>query len=130
MQVRGSTNVALVWEAASCEEANIADWYPGDETVDWVGASYECSDVVIQFAREHLKPVLLNASSRGVSEWFVPFFQFVTDNNDVVRAVTYINMGESRLSDADIIKNWKAETKRSFWLRANPDLFGDLGFAK
>ena len=75
-------------------------------------------------------PVLLNASSRGVSEWFVPFFQFVTDNNDVVRAVTYINMGESRLSDADIIKNWKAETKRSFWLRANPDLFGDLGFAK
>ena len=73
---------------------------------------------------------MLNASSQGMSEWFAPFFQFVTDNNDVVRAMTYINEGESRLSDADIIKNWRAETKGSFWLRANPDLFGDLGFTK
>lgn len=51
------------------------------------------------------------------------------DNNDIVRAVIYVNESESRLSDADIIRNWKTETKKSFWLRANPDLFSDLGFA-
>jgi oligosaccharide reducing-end xylanase len=131
MQARGNLNVALVWEAASCEESNIADFYPGDEFVDWVGVSYECPDAAIRFARGHLKPVMLTASSQGGwDEWFVPFFKFVADNNDVVRAVTYINASESRLSDADIIKNWKTETKQSFWLKANPDLFGVLGFVE
>ena len=127
MLAKGSTNVALVWEAASCDELDIADWYPGDESADWVGANYECSDAAIQFAREHFKPVMLNASSQGVSEWFAPFIQFVADNNDVVRAVTYINTGEGRLSDSDIIKNWKAETKKSFWMHGGPSLFSTLG---
>ena len=127
MQSKGSTNVALVWEMASCDETNIADWYPGDESVDWVGANYECSDAAIRFAREHFKPVMLNASSQGASEWFASFFQFVTDNNDVVRAVMYINTGESRLSDSDIINNWKTKTKESFWLCGGPSLFLTLG---
>jgi hypothetical protein len=130
IQAKGSPNVALVWGSAFCGKSNIGDWYPGDEFVDWVGASYECANAAIQFAREHFKPVMLEAASQGTwDEWYVPFFQFVMDNNDVVRAVTYINAGESRLSNDDIIKNWKAETKQSFWWRANPDLFGDLGFA-
>jgi hypothetical protein len=127
IQVKGSQNVALVWESTSCEESSLADWYPGDESVDWVGARYECSDATIQFAREYLKPVMLHASSQGAGEWFAPFFQFVTDNNDVVRAVMYVNTGDSRLSNVDSIKNWKTETKKSFWLRANPGLFDDLG---
>jgi hypothetical protein len=73
---------------------------------------------------------MVTASSQGAGwdEWFTPFFQFVADNNDLVRAVIYINAGESRLSDADIIKNWKTETKGSFWLRTTPNLFSDLGF--
>jgi hypothetical protein len=133
IQAKGSTNVALVWESTSCEESNIADWYPGDEFVDWVGASYgECADEVIQFAREHYKPVMLEADSQGASwdEWFTPFFKFVNDNNDVVRAVTYINDSESRLSNEEIIKSWKDETKQSFWLRASPKLFNELGFSE
>ncbi len=129
IQAKGSLNVALVWQSTSCGESSIADWYPGDEFVDWIGASHECADAAMQFAREHYKPVMLEAAAQG-AEWFVPFFKFVNDNNDVVRAVTYINAGESQLTNADIIKSWKAETKQSFWLRANPDLFGDLGFAK
>jgi oligosaccharide reducing-end xylanase len=123
---KGSPNVALVWEIASCDEPKIADWYPGDESVDWVGANYECSHQAIQFAREHLKPVMLTAASQGTNEWFAPFFQFVADNNDVVRAVTYVNEGESRLSNDDIIKTWKNESKGSFWLRGGPELFGAL----
>jgi len=131
IQAKGSLNIALVWESAFCGESNIADWYPGDEFVDWIGASYECADGALQFAREHFKPVMLEAASQGAwDEWYMPLFQFVTDNNDVVRAVTYINAGEGRLSNEDIIKSWRAETKQSFWWRANPDLFGDLGFAE
>ena len=123
-----SLNVALVWQSSSCGESSIADWYPGDEYVDWVGARYECADVLIQFAREHYKPVMLETTSQGAGwdEWFAPFFKFVNDNNDIVRAVTYINAGESRLSNADIIKNWKTETKQPFWLRGGPKLFGAL----
>jgi len=130
IQAKGSTNVALVWQSNSCDESNIADWYPGDEYVDWVGASYECADVAIQFARVHLKPVMLEAASQDGDRdaWFAPFFKFVADNNDVVRAVIYINTGESQLLNADTIKSWKAETKQSFWLRGGPDLFGDLGW--
>jgi len=130
MQAKEGMNVAFVWEAASCEESTIAGFYPGDESVDWIGTNYHCADEAIQFAREHFKPVMITASSQGAGwdEWFTPFFQFVVDNNDVIRAVTYYNEGESRLSDADIIKNWKTETKGSFWLKANPDLFRHLGF--
>jgi oligosaccharide reducing-end xylanase len=131
MQAKDSSNVALVWESPSCEEFSFTDWYPGDESVDWVGTSYECAEEAIQFAREHFKPVMVTARSQVAEwdEWFVPFFKFVIDNNDIVRAVIYVNESESRLSDADIIRNWKTETKKSFWLRANPDLFSDLGFA-
>jgi len=132
MQAKGSTNVVLVWAAVSCEDPRIADFYPGDESVDWVGARYECADDTIRFAREHLKPVMITAASQGAGwdEWFAPFFKFVVENNDVVRAITYINNGDSRLSEVEIIRNWKTETRGPFWLRANPDLFDDLDFAK
>jgi len=129
MQATGGKNVALVWQSTSCGKASIVDWYPGDEFVDWVGAGYgECTDEVIQFAREHYKPMMLEAASNGErwDVWFAPFFKFVNENNDVVRAVTYLNASESRLLNVDIIKSWKIETKQSFWLRGGPDLFGTL----
>ena len=135
-QAGGSLNIALVWESASCEESNPADWYPGDEVVDWVGMSYcdgKPSEATIQFAREHFKPVMMNASSNSMdwNEWFVPFFQFVKENNDVIRAVTYLNAGKSRIDlNADLLQKWKEETKESFWLKASPKLFNELGFVE
>jgi hypothetical protein len=47
MQAKAGTNVALVWQPASlCSESSgdypLAEWYPGDEYVDWVGVSKEC----------------------------------------------------------------------------------------
>jgi endo-1,4-beta-D-glucanase Y len=133
IQTKGSSNVALVWESDSCEESDSAGFYPGDEFVDWIGANYECAEVPLQFAREHFKPVMLTAaaldSGADWKEWFAPFFQFVADNNDVVRSVTYNNAGSSRIySNTDILKQWKDETKQSFWLRASPKLFNELGF--
>jgi hypothetical protein len=65
------------------------------------------------------------------SKWFAPFFQFVTDNNDVVRAVTYLNVGKSRIDlNADILRRWKDETKQTFWMRGGPNLFDALGFVE
>ncbi|MFT3894390.1 MAG: glycosyl hydrolase family 8 [Anaerolineales bacterium] len=134
MQAKGYPNVVLVWESGSCEESNIADWYPGDEVVDWVGMSY-CDGkpvkATIQFAREHLKPVMLTAAPSAVQSdwnmWFAPLFKYVNENKDVVRAMTYV--AKDKL-DADILKHWKDETKQSFWLRANPSLFDTLGQAQ
>jgi oligosaccharide reducing-end xylanase len=128
IQAAGGRNVALVWESASCEESIPADFYPGDEVVDWMGANYACAEDVIQFAREHLKPVILTVSAQdGWEEWYAPFFQFVTDNNDVVRAAIYVN--NIQMND-EVLKRWKDETKGSFWLRANPKLFNELGFVE
>lgn len=138
MLAKGSLNIALVWETASCEGPSIADWYPGDELVDWVGMAY-CDGTslegTLQFARDHFKPVMMTATplraSAGWNEWFAPFFQFVNENNDVVRAVLYLNEANGQINlNADILKLWKDETKQSFWLRANPQLFAELGFAE
>jgi hypothetical protein len=136
IQAKGSLNVALVWESASCEESPSADRYPGDEYVDWMGMSYcdgQPVEATIQFAREHLKPVILTAVSSGArsdwNTWYAPLFNYVNENNDVVRAMTYVNNG-SIDANADILKQWKDETKQSFWLRASPSLFDTLGQAK
>ena len=72
---------------------------------------------------------MITAASQNAAawnDWFAPFFQFVQDNNDVVRAMTYAH--ESGDLSGDVLKQWKAETKQAFWLRANPSLFGTLGF--
>ena len=138
MQTKGGANVALVWESDSCEESSIAEWYPGDEFVDWVGIPYcdgKSIEAKIQFAREHFKPVIVTATSSisgaDWNEWFAPFFQFVNENNDAVRAVIYINDGNDHIGlSADNLKHWKDETKQTFWLRASPSLFDMLGFAK
>jgi hypothetical protein len=136
IQVKGSTNVALVWESISCDESHLADWYPGDEFVDWIEISYcdgKSIEAKIQFAREHLKPLMLTAASPNTvtdwNDWFAPFFQFVNENNDVLRAMTYINKINFQSND-EILKRWKAETKQTFWLRASPKLFGELGFVE
>ena len=61
------------------------------------------------------------------NEWYVPFFKFVNDNNDVVRAITYINDGENIIhSNEELTKRWKKETKQAFWLRGGPDLLDAL----
>ncbi len=136
IQAKGGKNVALVWESVSCEESSITEWYPGDEYIDWIGASYCDKEPIkgtIRFAREHFKPVMVTIAPLSAtterSKWFAPFFQFVNDNNDTVRAVTYINEGDSRINlNADILKEWKDETKQTSWLRANPSLFDTLGY--
>lgn len=135
IQARGTTQFALVWQPMACEPDHLADWYPGDESVDWVSTpDGECAHEIIQFAREHFKPVLMTsrpeATSSAWPEWFASFLTFVQENNDVIRAITYLNEGDRRLVNDDSIGLWKGETKQTFWLKASPQLFADLGFAK
>ncbi|HET9906924.1 MAG TPA: glycosyl hydrolase, partial [Anaerolineales bacterium] len=133
IQAKGSQNFALVWESTSCEETKIADWYPGDEFVDWIGLPYcdGMSTASVQFAREHFKPVMMIAAPSspigGWNEWFAPFFLFVNENNDVVRSIAYLN---TDVLPADTLKLWKEETKQTFWLRASPSLFDTLGYTE
>jgi hypothetical protein len=47
-----------------------------------------------------------SSSNAGWNEWLASFFPFVNDNNDVVRAVSYINDGNSRIDlNVDVLKN-------------------------
>ena len=132
IQLSGNTNIALVWQSTLCEESRIAEWYPGDDLVDWIGLSYcdgKPMESGILFAREHLKPVIVTATSQSADwkEWFAPLFQYVLDNNDVIRGMTLIN--QIQMPD-EILKQWKDETKQSVWLRAGPSLFDTLGYKK
>lgn len=74
-------------------------------------------------------------------EWFVPFFDYIYANTDVIKAVAYINAdwdtqpmwgspytsgywGDSRVQVNDVItKNWLREVTKPLWLHAAPNLF-------
>src|SRR5262249_51270069 len=73
---RDATHVAMVVHSASyCGGTRgtrpMSDWYPGDAYVDWAGLSYfvpaSCSyakvDEVVEFARQHGKPVMIAEST-------------------------------------------------------------------
>ena len=137
-------------------------WYPGDAYVDWIGLSYfqqmaSCGsapvDAMAAFARQHGKPLLVAESapqgydltnltwngSQSVtasaiwSGWFQPYFAFIHANQDVVRAVSYIDAdwnaqpmwqsgngywGDSRVQgNASIQEMWTRELEGSTWVQ-------------
>ena len=78
-------------------------------------------------------------------EWFVPFFAYIHNNSDVIRAAAYINAdwdsqdswsapyhqgywGDSRLQvNADIRRHWLSEVSNDlFWLHGDRDLVDRL----
>jgi hypothetical protein len=161
--VGGAENVQLVWQAAvSCGGAfgghSLLDWYPGDDAVDFVAASYFAQSAcqfspvkqLVRLARDHQKPFMIaEAAPQGYdltagtysldgharapksaaaidSEWYAPYFAFIADNLDVVRASTYIDadwdsqamwgapyqngyFGDSRVQANDaLLRRWQA----------------------
>ena len=152
----------------------IENWYPGDEFVDWVGLSYftpyDCgfSEVnkLVNFARQHGKPVMMAEASaqryeldvrtynNGAvtdeqiwNDFFAEMFQWIDDNDDVVRSLAYINAdwnsqpmwcpscgngywGDTRIEANDYVENlWLAEVTGGDWLNASPTLFDTLALA-
>lgn len=134
---------------------------------DCAGGSLE---EILSFARRRGKPVMIaesapkNYATEGLSysrdgslfhprsplqiweEWYKPFFAFVHDNADVVKAVAYINTfwdsqpkyskpykhsywGDSRVqANADIFATWRHEVSQGGWLHGGDRLFASLGW--
>lgn len=138
-------------------------------------------DLVLDFARAHNKPVFvaeaapqgMDLRARTISPpqandpepatdqalwdgWFAPFFAYVRENADVIRAVAYINTdwasqamwqcepgvpagqpgcangnwGNSAVQDNPyILERWRTELADPLWLHGSPALFGTLGSA-
>lgn len=111
---------AAVWQSSTSGSGSYGNrqldaWYPGKEYVDVIGLSYfhrhESQDALLKFARAEGKPVMICESAprgwdlrhgtqekkaKDVSapweEWFKPFFDFIEDNSDVIKAVTYVRL--------------------------------------
>lgn len=95
-------------------------WYPGDEYVDWCAYSFFArwnETNMIEFARKHGKPVFIAEATPTIStatvkqngktketilsnqlqaeeaweKWFVPLFRTIEEDEDVIKAVSYIN---------------------------------------
>jgi len=147
----------------------LESWYPGDDYVDWVGYSFFSrfdETNMIEFARKHNKPLFIaeatptistdSVATTGMTEelilsnprqaeeawekWFVPFFKTIEDNQDVVKAISYINCHwkanrmwfdnptfkrvDARLQiNQDIADKWKAKVYTDRYLHASEDLF-------
>jgi len=98
----------------------LEEWYPGDEYVDWCSVSFFSRWDEIQmfdFARKKGKPVFIAEATPLISDhmvkfdgdtkevilskpkqakeawdkWFVPFFDAIERNKDIVKAISYIN---------------------------------------
>lgn len=81
-------------------------------------------------------------------EWFVPYFDYIEKNKDVIRAVAYINCnwdvqvlwgppynqgywGDTRVEgDNIILANWKSEIGKEKWLHGTSEAFELMGFKK
>ncbi|MEM9894906.1 MAG: glycosyl hydrolase [Bacteroidota bacterium] len=159
----GVENIAFVWHSYLFEpyQGNaLADYYPGDDYVDWVGISLfglldqgpdllQYGDAILEFAREHKKPVMAAESSptSGIdpvnleawNNWFVNFFSVCYEKN--IKAISFINANWEAYSfpgvdwkDARLINNptvaeaWFLETDKERYLKQSEDLFEKLGY--
>lgn len=150
----------------------LESWYPGDDYVDWCSYSFFSrfdETNMIEFARKHGKPVLIGEATPTIStdsvkttgmteetilsnptqaeeaweKWFLPFFQTIEENPDVVKAVSYINCHwkanrmwsnnptfkrvDARLQiNPEIAKRWKEKVYTDRYLHAVPDLYKQL----
>lgn len=114
---QGLDNVAYVWQSKGygTTAAEMQKWYPGNEYVDWCAYSYfgQPDKAMIEFARMKQKPVFIaeatpvfqegevyfdadikkeKVARRIWDEWFTGFFKTIEENQDVVKAFSYINV--------------------------------------
>ncbi len=151
---------------------HLEGWYPGDDYVDWCAVSFfnRWDEIqMFKFARSKGKPVFIAEATPTISDytgklygttketqlsnpeqaqeawdkWFVPFFNAIEENADVVKAVHYINCHwdshrmwdenptfqkiDARLQLSEMISNkWKAETSKPKYIKSSPDLYAYL----
>lgn len=113
-------NVAFVWQSKGngSDQKTLEEWYPGDDLVDWCGYSYfeNPDEEMLTFARKHQKPVFIaeatpilydgkqffdtflsnpEQAKKAWENWFVPFINTLSNNKDVIKAFSYINVNWS-----------------------------------
>lgn len=150
----GVNNVAYVWHsyAQGRTPDKMMEWYPGDDYVDWVGASYfnqfpKFIAVVSDVAAKVNKPFMLAETS----SWYIKnetqreiFFKrlFAMIDADHVSALCYINAnwndqpmwqsqnyGDGRVQPyATVFDVWMQETSKSMFLKSSPDFFKAIKF--
>jgi len=156
----------------SPNDGDLESWYPGDAYVDWLGFSFFNrweDQKMIAFARKKGKPVFIAEASPTISDidakttgntietqlgnpkqaeeawqkWFIPFFKTIDENDDIVKAVHYINCHwdshkmwldnptfkkiDARLQLSDTISNrWVKYTSEEKYIKSSPELYENL----
>jgi hypothetical protein len=163
-------NVAFVWQSKGNGSGQdvLEKWYPGDDLVDWCGYSYfnAPDQEMLTFAKKHKKPVFIaeatpvlhkgteflnskltnpQIAEQAWNDWFVPFFNTINENQDVIKAFSYINVDwsvqpmwvnnpvfqkvDSRIQKSEFIsKKWQAEIAKPRYLKPNAELWQRLGY--
>ncbi|MBX2870967.1 MAG: endo-1,3-beta-xylanase [Saprospiraceae bacterium] len=152
----------------------LEEWYPGDEYVDWCAFSFfdRWREVqMLDFARKKGKPVFIAEASATIStatskfdgktketilgnpeqaaeaweKWFVPFFNMIENNTDVIKAIHYINCDwkarpmwfenptfqdvDARIQESpDITAKWQEKMKTDLYLNASAELLDQLNY--
>ena len=158
-------NVAFVWQSkgTGTDQETLEEWYPGDDYVDWVGYSYfgNPDEEMLAFARKHQKPVFIaeatpvfemdglyfdtrltnpKIAERAWKQWFVPFFETIENNSDIIKAFSYINANwtaqpmwitnpvfqqvDARLQVSPFLsEKWEEKMKNPAYLQSSPALW-------
>nr|WP_299000363.1 glycosyl hydrolase [uncultured Allomuricauda sp.] len=174
LRARGVDNVAYVWQSTGyfSNQEQLEEWYPGDDYVDWCGVSFfnRWEEIeMFEFARRKGKPVFIAEATPTISgsgeplgvtketqlsnpkqaeeawqEWFLPFFNTIEENADVIKAVHYINCHwdshpmwkenptfrgiDARLHLSDSIsKRWLKRTSRAPFILSSENLYHQIG---
>lgn len=163
-------NVAYVWQSKGNESNQkiLEQWYPGDDLVDWCGYSYfnNPDQEMLTFARKHKKPVFIAEATPVLGEgsmysstlisnpetaknmwenWFIPFLKTIHENQDVIKAFSYINADwssqpmwrnnpifqkvDSRIQKSEYIsKKWEEEMAKPKYLKPSKELWNSMEF--
>ena len=160
LRAAGLKNFVTVMSATSVSvDANTWDkYYPGDDYVDWIGYSYwggmPESTGTLDFARAHGKPVFIAESApakyylgvvdgnRVWEDWFEPYFQHIRENQDVIKAISYIdchwevqpmwigrNWGDTRIEANPVVHyKWNAMMYDPMFITGDDDVYELIGF--
>ena len=153
-------------------QEHLEGWYPGDDYVDWCGVSFfnRWKEIeMFEFARKKGKPVFIAEATPTISDyggklygltketqmsnpeqaeeawekWFLPFFNAIEENADVVKAVHYINCHwdshpmwvenptfkgiDARLHLSESIsKRWLEKTSKAPFILSSHELYENL----
>ena len=147
----------------------LEEWYPGDEYVDWCATSFfaRWKEIeMFEFARKKNKPVFIAEATPTIPDhllkfdgstketilsndeqakeawekWFIPFFNTINENRDVIKAISYINCNwrshemwfnnptfryiDSRIQTSAYLDSmWRTEISKDTYIHSSEDLY-------